>query len=96
MPAPDPWVRAAQEIPLARRHLDDLAAKAVAAFEAREAELADQVPQILVMHTGAMISAVLLLVFAYLLLLPLGTLRSRRHDGRGVSTTRRSPHERVG
>ncbi|MEV4765891.1 metal ABC transporter permease [Micromonospora chokoriensis] len=41
-------------------------------------------------------TVVLLLVLAYLLLLPLGTLRSRRHHGRGVSDTRRSPHELVG
>ncbi|MGW3891527.1 metal ABC transporter permease [Micromonospora chokoriensis] len=41
-------------------------------------------------------AVVLLLVLAYLLLLPLGALRARRHHGRTVSDTRRSPHELVG
>ncbi|MGI5521537.1 metal ABC transporter permease [Micromonospora sp. CA-259024] len=41
-------------------------------------------------------AVVLLLVLAYLLLLPLGALRSRRNHGRIVSAGRRSPHELVG
>ncbi|MDG9675938.1 metal ABC transporter permease [Micromonospora sp. DH14] len=50
-------------------------------------------------HGIALTSAsavVLLLVLAYLLLLPLGALRSRRNHGRIVSDARRSPHELVG
>ncbi|MEU8327754.1 metal ABC transporter permease [Micromonospora sp. NPDC048839] len=42
-------------------------------------------------------AVVLLLVLAYLLLLPLGALRSRRKHGRIISSeARRSPHELVG
>ncbi|MEU7612481.1 metal ABC transporter permease [Micromonospora sp. NPDC049204] len=42
-------------------------------------------------------AVVLLLVLAYLLLLPLGALRSRRNHGQSISTeARRSPHELVG
>ncbi|MEO3772022.1 metal ABC transporter permease [Micromonospora sp. B9E7] len=41
-------------------------------------------------------AVVLLLVLAYLLLLPLGVLRSRRNRGRILSDARRSPHELVG
>ncbi|MBO4161365.1 metal ABC transporter permease [Micromonospora antibiotica] len=41
-------------------------------------------------------AVVLLLVLAYLLLLPLGALRSRRNHGRTAPHARRSPHELVG
>lgn len=40
-PAPEGWVRAAQELPAARRELDDLVARAVADAEFRQALLAD-------------------------------------------------------
>jgi hypothetical protein len=40
-PAPEGWVQAAQELPAARRELDDLVARAVADAEFREALLAD-------------------------------------------------------
>ncbi|MEV1317590.1 metal ABC transporter permease [Micromonospora arborensis] len=41
-------------------------------------------------------AVVLLLVLVYLLLFPLGALRSRRNRGRVASHPRRSPHELVG
>ncbi|MEV4724205.1 metal ABC transporter permease [Micromonospora humida] len=50
-------------------------------------------------HGIALTSAsavVLLLVLTYLLLLPLGVLRSRRNHGRTAPTAGRSPHELVG
>ncbi len=40
-PAPDGWVRAAQELPLARATLDDLVARAEADAELRRRILAD-------------------------------------------------------
>jgi hypothetical protein len=40
-PAPEGWVQAAQELPLARRGLDDIVARAVADAEFRQALLAD-------------------------------------------------------
>jgi hypothetical protein len=40
-PAPKGWVRAAQELPAARRGLDDLVARAVADAEFRRALMAD-------------------------------------------------------
>jgi hypothetical protein len=40
-PAPEGWVQAAQELPAARRELDDLVARAVADAEFRQALLAD-------------------------------------------------------
>jgi hypothetical protein len=40
-PAPEAWVRAAQELPAARRSLDDLVARAEADAELRAALVAD-------------------------------------------------------
>jgi len=40
-PAPDGWVRAAQELPLARRTLDEIVERAEADLAFREALLAD-------------------------------------------------------
>lgn len=40
-PAPEAWVRAAQELPLARRGLDEIVARAEADAEFRRACLAD-------------------------------------------------------
>jgi hypothetical protein len=40
-PAPDGWVRAAQELPLARREADDIVARAAADAEFRAALMAD-------------------------------------------------------
>ena len=40
-PAPEGWVKAAQELPLARRDADDIVARAVADAEFRQALLAD-------------------------------------------------------
>ena len=40
-PPPDGWVRAAQELPLLRRTLDDIVARAEADAEFREALIAD-------------------------------------------------------
>ena len=40
-PAPEAWVRAAQELPLARRELDDIVARAEADAEFRAALIAD-------------------------------------------------------
>ena len=40
-PAPDSWVRAAQELPAARRTLDDIVARAEADLAFREALIAD-------------------------------------------------------
>ena len=40
-PAPEGWVRAAQELPFARRTLDDIVARAEADAEFRQAVLAD-------------------------------------------------------
>jgi hypothetical protein len=40
-PAPESWVRAAQELPLARRALDEIVARAEADARFREALLAD-------------------------------------------------------
>jgi hypothetical protein len=40
-PAPEGWVRAAQELPRARRELDDIVARAVADAEFRQALIAD-------------------------------------------------------
>lgn len=40
-PAPEGWVRAAQELPLARRGLDEIVARAVADDEFRKALIAD-------------------------------------------------------
>ena len=40
-PAPDAWVRAAQELPAARRTFDDIVARAEADIEFRAALLAD-------------------------------------------------------
>jgi hypothetical protein len=40
-PAPQGWVEAAQELPLVRRELDDLVARAEADLEFRKALLAD-------------------------------------------------------
>lgn len=40
-PAPEGWVRAAQELPFARRQLDDIAARAEADVEFRRALVAD-------------------------------------------------------
>jgi hypothetical protein len=40
-PAPTGWVQAAQELPLARRGLDDIVARAVADAEFRQALVAD-------------------------------------------------------
>ena len=40
-PAPEAWVRAAQELPLARRRLDDIVARAVADAAFRQAALRD-------------------------------------------------------
>jgi hypothetical protein len=40
-PAPEAWVRAAQELPRVRRELDDIVARAVADAEFRQALIAD-------------------------------------------------------
>ena len=40
-PAPEGWVRAAQELPLARRSLDDIVARAEADAEFRQALVSD-------------------------------------------------------
>jgi hypothetical protein len=40
-PAPEAWVKAAQELPRARREMDDIVARAEADREFREAALAD-------------------------------------------------------
>jgi hypothetical protein len=40
-PAPEAWVQAAQELPLARRQLDDIVARAEADLEFRRALIAD-------------------------------------------------------
>jgi hypothetical protein len=40
-PAPEPWVRAAQELPLARETLDDIVARAEADLAFRAALIAD-------------------------------------------------------
>lgn len=40
-PAPDGWVRAAQELPLARRTLDEIVARAEADLAFRDALIAD-------------------------------------------------------
>jgi hypothetical protein len=40
-PAPEGWVRAAQELPRARRELDDIVARAVADAEFRQALIGD-------------------------------------------------------
>lgn len=40
-PAPDPWVRAAQELPAARRGIDDIVARAEADAAYRERVVAD-------------------------------------------------------
>ena len=40
-PAPEPWVRAAQELPLARRGLDEIVARAEADADFRRAVVAD-------------------------------------------------------
>ena len=40
-PAPEAWVRAAQELPLARRELDEIVARAEADAEFRKALIAD-------------------------------------------------------
>jgi hypothetical protein len=40
-PAPEAWVKAAQELPRARRGLDDIVARAVADAEFRQALIAD-------------------------------------------------------
>jgi hypothetical protein len=40
-PAPEGWVRAAQELPRVRRELDDIVARAVADAEFRQALIAD-------------------------------------------------------
>lgn len=40
-PAPQAWVRAAQELPLARRELDEIVGRAVADAEFRAALIAD-------------------------------------------------------
>jgi hypothetical protein len=40
-PAPEAWVTAAQELPLARRQLDDIVARAEADLEFRRALIAD-------------------------------------------------------
>ena len=40
-PAPEGWVRAAQELPRSRRELDDIVARAVADQEFRQALIAD-------------------------------------------------------
>jgi hypothetical protein len=40
-PAPDGWVRAAQELPLARRALDEIVARAEADLAFRDALIAD-------------------------------------------------------
>jgi hypothetical protein len=40
-PAPEGWVRAAQEMPRSRRELDDIVARAVADDEFRKALIAD-------------------------------------------------------
>ncbi|MEO8290590.1 MAG: hypothetical protein ABI649_06300 [Gaiellaceae bacterium] len=40
-PAPEGWVRAAQELPKSRRELDDIVARAVADAAFREALIAD-------------------------------------------------------
>jgi hypothetical protein len=40
-PAPEAWVRAAQELPLARAELDDIVARAEADAEFRQALVAD-------------------------------------------------------
>jgi hypothetical protein len=41
-PAPEGWVRAAQELPRVRRELDDIVERAVADAEFRQALLADR------------------------------------------------------
>jgi hypothetical protein len=40
-PAPEGWVRAAQELPRSRKELDDIVARAVADAEFRQALIAD-------------------------------------------------------